>query len=303
MINSPIKIQGKKTKIIPHILAMITGMEKTGLHIVEPFAGSGEIGLNIISEMTPYSRVRYYHFSDNNPDVIKALIAIKTNRNDWIGDYCYDMIHFWGQALQQKGETFYYDLRDYFNKFKSKHNMEFSTQMFLTLNHLSYNGLLRYNNSGEFNTPFGHNCNKLSQDFRHHMLGRLLMINALLNTSEGECGISTFSYEGFEQVFPAFNSQLYDGDVLFICDPPYFGKNSRYLTEWTENTQDNFREMMLCSRHPFIVCSWDSVERPNPELAKWEGCDLKRIKHDWLMAGTKKKSRVMEVLITRWIKT
>ena len=67
----PLKIQGIKSKIIPHIRDIFQTWNKKGIYF-EPFMGSGVVGFNL----APKRAI----FSDNNPHIIAFYQAIQIGR-------------------------------------------------------------------------------------------------------------------------------------------------------------------------------------------------------------------------------
>jgi DNA adenine methylase len=92
-------------------------------------------------------------------------LAIQPERV-WINDlneyltnfyqYVIDYGKFGGNAVELKNEEeYYYSVREMFNKYK--HLMGSPTaEMYYYLNRTCFNGLMRFNKSGNFNSPFGH---------------------------------------------------------------------------------------------------------------------------------------------------
>lgn len=105
---------------------------------IEPFAGSGTTALNV-----DYDR---YLISDINPDLINVMKwvvsspkkVIESVRPFFSGDY--------------NSKTAFHALRDRYNA--STDAKERAT-LFIYLNRHCYNGLMRYNLSGGYNTSFG----------------------------------------------------------------------------------------------------------------------------------------------------
>lgn len=106
--------------------------------LIEPFVGAGSVFLN-----TDY---RGYILADINSDLIQLYNIVKMRPDEYVREarvlFC---------AANNTPDA-YYALRDEFNQ--SRDAMRRSV-LFLYLNRHGYNGLCRYNLSGEFNVPFG----------------------------------------------------------------------------------------------------------------------------------------------------
>ena len=129
-----LKWVGGKYQIIHRIQ---TALPK-GNRLIEPFVGSGAVFLN-----TNYDR---YILGDSNPDLINIFQYLKKERNKFI-DYC---ALFFGNS-KNNAKTFLKN-RETFNITTAP---RLKAALFLYLNRHSYNGLIRYNNKGIFNAPFG----------------------------------------------------------------------------------------------------------------------------------------------------
>lgn len=106
--------------------------------LVEPFVGAGSVFLN-----TDYQR---YVLADINSDLINLYNIVKTRTEEFIADA---RQLFTPQANESE---FYYARRNEFNASRDPYRRAL---LFIYLNRHCYNGLCRYNLSGEFNVPFG----------------------------------------------------------------------------------------------------------------------------------------------------
>lgn len=106
--------------------------------LIEPFVGAGSVFLN-----TDYDQ---YILGDINSDLIDLFNIVKERPNDFIHDA--RELFFADANISEV----YYLLRNEFNLCTDAHRR---AVLFLYLNRHCYNGLCRYNLSGEFNVPFG----------------------------------------------------------------------------------------------------------------------------------------------------
>ncbi|MFP1724107.1 adenine-specific DNA-methyltransferase [Lonsdalea quercina] len=106
--------------------------------LIEPFVGAGSVFLN-----TDYDN---YILADINSDLINLYDIVKTKTEHFIRD----ARELFTQEMNTS-EVFYL-LRSEFNACDNAYRRAL---LFLYLNRHCYNGLCRYNMSGEFNVPFG----------------------------------------------------------------------------------------------------------------------------------------------------
>lgn len=133
MIRSPLKWAGSKARIMDKLRQHLP----TGNRLIEPFAGSASVFLN-----TNYNS---YLLADINPDLIRLFNTAKVHPEDLIGT----------TKLFFKRDNSEERFRVIRNSFNATYNEFCRASMFLYLNRHCYNGLCRYNLSGEFNVPYG----------------------------------------------------------------------------------------------------------------------------------------------------
>lgn len=129
-----LKWAGGKLRIVAHIKEVLP----PGRRLIEPFVGSGAVFLN-----TDYD---HYLLADANPDLIGLYRQLQQEGEAFIR-YCQ---RFFTPETNQR--PVYYEYRDRFNRSQDPRER---AALFLYLNRHGYNGLCRYNASGQFNVPFG----------------------------------------------------------------------------------------------------------------------------------------------------
>lgn len=176
------KWAGNKIRLIEPIKTLLP----QGKRLIEPFMGSGAVFLN-----TDFKR---YVLNDVNPDLIQ-LYKILQNEGD-------DFIDYAATFFQPKNNTRprYQQLRKLFNNTKEPSKR---SALFIYLNRHCYNGLCRYNKSGEFNVPFG---------LYKQPYFPALEMRAFYKKSKQ----AKFICNDYQTVL----TQCKQGDVVY-CDPPY----------------------------------------------------------------------------------
>ncbi len=270
----PIKIQGIKTKLVSVIKEnVILDIDTTW---IEPFMGSGVVGFNI----APNKAI----FSDTNPYIIEFYNEIK---NGNINSYkVREFLENEGKKLEEKDDKYYYEVRERFNK---EHNV----LDFLFLNRSCFNGMIRFNRSGEFNVPYGHKPKRFSKAYITKITNQVKYIENKLK----ECDWS-FICQSFEEAIENCN-----GKEFIYCDPPYIGRNVDYYDSWNEENELKLNKLLLKTDAKFMLSTWDYNQyRKNEYIDKiWHNCHKINIEHFYHL-GAKEKNRnaMVEALITNY---
>ena len=138
--------------------------------------------------------------------------------------------------------NFYYQMRSRFNQLThlGKSNTTEAAQIFYYLNRTGFNGLCRFNNSGEFNVPFG----------------TYKTINYLTDLSDYQVAL-----KGWEITVGDFEGLKLEQDDFIYADPPYdvqFTKYSQDDFTW----DDQVRLIRWLAKHPGkVVLSNQATER------------------------------------------
>ncbi len=223
----PIKTQGIKTKLVEWIIDQIN-FEIKGRWI-EPFMGSGVVGFNF--------RPKQAIFADKNPHVINFYNAIKRGE---ITSYKAKMfLETEGQKLLEKGEEYYYEVRDRFNKYHDPLD-------FLFLNRSCFNGLIRFNSKGEFNTPFGHNPNRFRKAYITKIVNQIKYV---------EICLKVYDWQFITQDFRKTISLATEKDFIY-ADPPYITRHTNYYDAWTERDELDLYILLSKFKGKFIVSTW-----------------------------------------------
>jgi DNA adenine methylase len=177
-----LKWPGNKYQIAHYIKAKLP----PGSRLVEPFAGSGAVFLN-----TVYSQ---YLLADNNPDLISLYLTLQQEGSRFI-EFCRSFFI----AANNTREQYYY----YRHLFNHTADMRLKAALLVYLNRHGYNGLVRYNNKGEYNVPFGRYKKPYFPQTEMHYFWE-------------KSRQATFVNADFVQTM----KQARPGDVVY-CDPPY----------------------------------------------------------------------------------
>jgi DNA adenine methylase len=194
-----LKWAGGKYRIINKIQAQLA----PGKRLVEPFVGSGAVFLN-----TDYPG---YLLADSNSDLINLYKVLQSQGTGFI-EVCRRLF-----VPETNNEDTYYRFRTEFNQTKNKKR---KAALFLYLNRHGYNGLCRYNSSGELNTPFGRYARPYFPQKEMLFFGE-------------KSQNATFVCWDFKRTM----AEVKPGDVVY-CDPPYIPLSA--TSKFTEYSTGGF---------------------------------------------------------------
>ncbi len=209
-VYSPLNYIGSKKKILDQILPLFP--EKINI-FVDLFAGGCNVGINSDAEKIycndnlSFLIEMYQHFQKT--DTTEILQHIKNQINTF--------------RLSLENEEGYKNLRNHYNILKNPLDL-------FVLIAFSFNHQIRFNNSHEFNNPFG----RLRSSFNPQMKSNL--INFIQNIKTKNIEFTNYNFENFE-----FNI-LNENDFVY-CDPPYlittgtYNDGKRGFTGWNEKQE------------------------------------------------------------------
>lgn len=276
MIIPPIKIQGKKTKIVPKIMEIADGILNDHPEIdtwVEPFLGSGVVAFNCPG------RIKKVIVNDINPHIIKFYKGVAD------GIITPDKIK---EVFNTHNQNLLKDGYDYYNQIKDRFNQSFDTMDFLFLTRTGFNGVMRFNNSGKWNVPFCKLNNRLSKNVIDDLASSVDELSRLFKSKE-----FIFYNKSFEEVIESAPK-----NSIFYCDPPYYGLQVQYFKGWGKEDEIRLNEMLKDKM--FIYSTWleDGI-RENPMINEyWGGYEIEGKKHKYNVAEkAEKRNQVTEGLI------
>ena len=276
MIIPPIKIQGKKTKIVPKIMEIADGLLSEHPEIdtwVEPFLGSGVVAFNCPG------RIKKVIVNDINPHIIKFYKGVA----DGIitSDKIREVFDIHNQNLLKDGY-------DYYNQIKDRFNQSFDTMDFLFLTRTGFNGVMRFNNSGKWNVPFCKLNNRLSKNVIDDLASSVDELSRLFKSKD-----FTFCNRSFEEVIATAPE-----NSIFYCDPPYYGLQVQYFKGWGKEDEIRLNEMLKDKM--FIYSTWleDGIRENMMINEYWGEYEIEGKKHKYNVAEkAEKRNQVTEGLI------
>ena len=272
----PIKIQGIKTKLVPLIKQNVAWYED--LLWVEPFMGSGVVGFNL--------KPKRALFGDNNPYLIEFYNTLKHGKIS--SRIVKEFLTEQGKILSERGEKYYYEVRERFNKFHEPLD-------FLFLNRSCFNGVIRFNRAGKFNVPYGHKPQRFSKAYVTKIVNQVRYVEECLNHFDWH-----FVCQDFRKTLQQVNNL---NSVFIYCDPPYIGRHVDYYNSWNEDDERTLCELLENSRKPFMISTWIKNKfRANPCVEDiWTFCRKVTQEH-FYHVGAKEINRnpMIEAVLTNY---
>lgn len=270
----PIKIQGKKTKLVSFILE---NLPSTAFDMwVEPFMGSGVVGFNV----QPKKAI----FADSNPHIINFYNAIKSG--EITPEIAKVFLQKQGELLSKKGQ-------DYFNEVRKNFNQDHRPLDFLFLNRSCFNGMIRFNRNFQFNVPYGHKPERFAQAYVTKIVNQIKQVQFFIQNNDW-----TFVCQDFKETLSNLRS-----NSLVYCDPPYIGRHVDYYDSWNEENENELEQFLQSSKAKFIVSTWHSNKyRTNLYLQNlWAKYNLETTEHFYYLGGKEEnRNAVTEALITNY---
>jgi len=273
IIRSPLKYQGSKLKLVPWIqeVAKFNPYEEVWL---EPFLGSGVVALNMNAKRA--------FVSDINTHVLDLFRMMKDNSYFIDGMKATMKTHH--EMLNRYGEEYYYQMRVNFNDNHHPNNLLF-------LNHTCFNGVMRFNQKGNYNVPFGKNINKLNVSYVEQLVGKL----EKARDASANWNILNWDYK---QMFDIG----YEDSVIYL-DPPYIDRESGYYGTWTDTNERELHELVMNTDARVVLSTWYQANGKTNEYVKslWGDLNLHTKDHRYSV-GQKKENRypVVEALLTNF---
>ncbi len=256
----PIKSQGIKTKLVPWINDLVrrSGVDLSNANWIEPFFGTGVVGLN-----TPVQGKRIV--GDSNPHIIKFYNSLLdgsiTPQN------MREFLQIEGWLLKQADEAGY----AHYKKVRERFNHEFSPFDFIFLSRAGFNGMMRFNRKGEWNIPFCKKQNRFASAYITKICNQIAQTQVALRRYDWE-----FSNVSFIDTI----SKAKKGDVIY-CDPPYLGRYVDYYNGWTEEDEELLFRALKATPAYFILSTWHHNEfRRNDMVRKyWDEFNVETKEH------------------------
>jgi DNA adenine methylase len=207
LIKSPLNYIGGKAKLLDQILPLFPQKINT---FIDLFAGGCNVGLNVKAEKITCN--------DNLKFLIEMYQAFQKNSLKEILKHIENQIEKF--ALSLTNEQGYKQMRSHYNTHKNPLDL-------FVLIAFSFNHQIRFNNSHEFNNPFGRERSSFNEAMKANLVYFIRKIQS--NPIQFTC---------FD--FAQFDFQALTSNDFVYCDPPYlislgtYNDGKRGFTGWNE---------------------------------------------------------------------
>lgn len=201
-MNPVLKYRGGKSREIPHILPYVP---KNFHRYIEPFFGGGALFFfleptnAIINDINKKLITFYKQLRNEYPQMRIQLDKLQKIYEKNQEEYKSLKMIYPNERVPNKNEALYYHMRDLFNQ---PSNEFLEGVVYFFINKTAYSGMIRYNNNGEYNVPFGRYPN----------------FNTKLITEEHSAQLKKakiFNLD-YKMIF-----DMADGNDFMFLDPPY----------------------------------------------------------------------------------
>lgn len=209
-VRSPLNYIGGKFKLLPQLLTQFPKEINT---FVDLFCGGCNVGINVSA--------RHIIFNDNLVYLIDLYRAMQQHSTVEIIAHIEKRIAEFDLSLTNA---------EGYNRLRELYNTDRTALDLFVLIAYSFNHQIRFNNSHEFNNPFGRH----RSSFNHKMRKNLEMFLRRLYSISCE-----FTSENFDEIDL---STLCEGDFVY-CDPPYlittgtYNDGKRGFTGWDKSEE------------------------------------------------------------------
>ena len=209
-IKSPLNYIGGKSKLLDQILPLFP---KEIDNFIDLFAGGCNVGINV--------NTNKIYFNDNLTYLIEMYKAFQENDLDITISHIESRIKEFDLSLTNE---------DGYRKMRKLYNITQNPTDLFVLIAFSFNHQIRFNNSHEFNNPFGRERSSFNASMK------LNLERFIIRLKETNIEFTNLSFEYFDFSFLTQNDFVY-------CDPPYlittgtYNDGKRGFKGWTDKEE------------------------------------------------------------------
>lgn len=216
-IKSPLNYIGGKYKLLNQLLPLFP---KNINQFVDLFAGGGNVGINV--------KANKVFFNDNLIYLIEMFREFKKIGFEQTLIHIEDQINKY--ELSMKNEKSYLEFRHYYNQNRNP------LDLFVLIAH-SFNHQIRFNNSHEYNNPFGRNRSSFNESMKYNLYQFITKLKSIETEFSAKC-FTEFDF-----------SSLEEGDFVY-ADPPYlittgtYNDGKRGFKGWKEKEEKSLLKIL-----------------------------------------------------------
>jgi len=216
-LKSPLNYIGGKYKLLKQILPLFPDNIIT---FVDLFAGGCNVGINVKAEKVI--------FNDNLTFLIEMYEMFQNLSLDYILLHIEKQINIFDLSISN--EKSYIEFRKFYNLHKNPLDL-------FVLIAFSFNHQIRFNNSHQYNNPFGKDRSCFNDSMKNNL------IKFILKLKEGNYNFINNSFEKFDF------DQLQANDFVY-CDPPYlistgtYNDGKRGFKGWTQKEENELLDTL-----------------------------------------------------------
>ena len=275
IVIPPIKSQGIKTKLVPWIMDLIP--EISGRWI-EPFLGTGVVGFN--------ANFKEAILNDTNPHIINFYKGIQ--KKEITASLMKHYLEKEGELLSIAEENGY----EHYRKVRTRFNAgEYSPYDFIFLSRAGFNGMMRFNNKGNWNIPFCKKPDRFAQAYITKITNQVSTVSKIIKPEPAWI----FYNKSFADIIPLAT----ENDFIY-CDPPYYGRYVDYYNGWTEQDEELLFTLLSNTKAKFILSTWHHNDwRKNDMIDKfWNRFNIVTKDHFYHSGGSiENRKTVVEALV------
>lgn len=249
-IKSPLNYIGGKAKILNQILPLFpTEID----NFIDLFAGGCNVGINVNAEKI--------YFNDNLTYLIEMYKAFQLNNLDDTIEHIENRIKEFNLSLTN--EEGYKEMRKKYNEQKNP------TDLFVLIAY-SFNHQIRFNNSHEFNNPFGKERSCFNASMKQNLENFIIRIKETNVDFVNVC-------------FNNFNFDNLSGNDFVYCDPPYlittgtYNDGKRGFKGWSEIEEVQLLKLLDNLNNNNVKFALSNVlehkGKSNDILKSWVACN------------------------------
>lgn len=209
-IKSPMNYIGGKYKLLPQLLPLFPKNINT---FVDLFSGGCNVAINVTAKKILCNDINW-----------KVVELFEAFRSMELSDLlCQIKSRIAEYGLSKENEEGFQRFREFYNKTQDPIDL-------YTLTCYSFNYQFRFNNSLEYNNPFGRARSQFSENMEHNLIAFVTRLKSM--------NVEFTSKDFTEIPLEKFNSHDF-----FYCDPPYFittgpyNDGNRGFKDWNENQE------------------------------------------------------------------